>query len=192
MHDLGSATAALATLVKHIDDSQLAAPTPCSAYALGDLLDHVDGLALAFTVAARKESSGEGPPPPGDASRLAQDWRTRIPRRLEELATAWRDPAAWEGTTAAGGVEMDGATTALVATNEVVVHGWDIARASGQEFEPGDESVAAARAFVEMFSGPGTEAMRGEIFGPEVAAAEGATAMEQLVAMTGRDPRWTA
>lgn len=191
MHDLGPATSAVAKLVTNISDDQLTRRTPCSDYSLGDLLDHVDGLAHAFTLAARKESSAaDGPPQPGQASNLAEDWRTRIPQRLEALAEAWRDPAAWTGSTAAGGVEMDGATTAQVATNEVVVHGWDIARASGQQWEVDDESRDAARAFVAMFSGPGTEEMRQGLFGPEVESPSGATPLEQLVAMTGRDPHW--
>jgi hypothetical protein len=55
--DLGPAAQRLADLVARIDDSELGKPTPCPAYALGDLIDHVDGLALAFTGAARKRMS---------------------------------------------------------------------------------------------------------------------------------------
>ncbi|KQY55401.1 MULTISPECIES: TIGR03086 family metal-binding protein [unclassified Nocardioides] len=191
MHDLGNATSAMAAVVAGIRDDQLAVRTPCPAYALGDLLEHVDGLSLAFAMAARKElPTSAGAPPAGDVSRLAPDWRTRVPEQLEALAAAWREPDAWTGQTAAGGVELDGETAGLVATNEVVVHGWDLARASGQEFPIDDESVARARAFVAMFSGPGTEGMRGDAFGPEVAPPADASPLEELVAMSGRDPRW--
>ena len=52
--DLRPSSRQMATLVSGVDTSQLAAPTPCPAYTLGDLLDHVGGFALAFTGAATK------------------------------------------------------------------------------------------------------------------------------------------
>ncbi|WP_067437019.1 TIGR03086 family metal-binding protein [Nocardioides jensenii] len=191
MHDLGTATRAMAEVITGIRDDQLGAPTPCPAYTLGDLLEHVDGLTLAFAMAARKElPASDGPPPPGDATRLAGGWRTRIPEQLDALARAWRAPDAWTGDTAAGGVPMDGATCALVATNEVVVHGWDLAVATGQRLVVDAETVAPALAFVGFFSGPGTEEMRGDAFGPEVAPPSDASELERLVALSGRNPRW--
>jgi uncharacterized protein (TIGR03083 family) len=45
----------LADLVARVGDGELARPTPCPAYTLGDLIDHVGGLALAFTAAAKKD-----------------------------------------------------------------------------------------------------------------------------------------
>lgn len=192
MHDFETATSAVAGLVAGIDDTQLAARTPCEKYALADLLDHVDALAGAFAGAARKEELPDVPPPLGDGANLPPDWRTRIPQRLADLAGAWRDPSAWSGDTAAGGMAMDAQTAASVAINEVVVHGWDIAASTGQAFAVDDETVAAARAFVEQFSGPGSEEMRGDAFGPVVQAPAGASALEQLVALNGRDPRWRA
>ncbi len=67
--DLGPAARRLADLVAHVKDDDLGRPTPCPAYSLGDLIEHVGGVALAFTAAARKERSAyTDPPPPGDAS----------------------------------------------------------------------------------------------------------------------------
>ncbi len=94
-------------VVSGVSDDQLAGPTPCPRYTLGDLIDHVNGLSLAFAWAAAKSfPSGRSQAPSGDASRLDPDWRTRIPAQLTRLAEAWRDPAAWEGMTEAGGIEL--------------------------------------------------------------------------------------
>lgn len=95
-------TRVLAALVAGVREDQLSAPTPCAELSLGDLLDHLDGLSLAFTMAATKTAQGhdEGTGPSADASRLGRDWRTRIPQRLAALAHAWRDESAWTGTTA--------------------------------------------------------------------------------------------
>lgn len=90
--DLEPAARRMADLIRDVPDELLDAATPCPEYRLGDLVDHVGGLALAFTAAATKandDASAQGPS--GDASRLGDDWRTRIPRDLAALAEAWRD-----------------------------------------------------------------------------------------------------
>jgi uncharacterized protein (TIGR03086 family) len=128
----------------------------------------------------------------GHGERLGDGWRERIAGRLDDLAEAWRDPGAWTGTTAAGGVELSGEEAGQVAVNEVVTHGWDLAVSTGQEYAVDAESVAAATAFVGQFSGPGTQEMRGDAFGPEVAPPAGASALDRLIALNGRDPRWAS
>src|SRR5215218_3500236 len=81
--DLEPAARRLGDLVGGIPEELLDAPTPCPAYTVGDLVDHVAGTALAFRGAAVKDqgdATSHGPS--GDASRLGGDWRTRIPREL--------------------------------------------------------------------------------------------------------------
>ena len=90
----------------------------------------------------------------------ATDWRTRIPRDLAELANAWRDPNAWTGMTQAGGIDLPGEIAGLVALDEVVIHGWDVARATGQPFDPNPAVLEAVHGFVAQFSGPGQEESR--------------------------------
>jgi hypothetical protein len=60
MVDLEPATRRLASLVQGVRDDQLTAPTPCSESSLGDLIQHVDGLSLAFTAAAQKTALSGG------------------------------------------------------------------------------------------------------------------------------------
>lgn len=128
--DLGPAADALSELVAGVSDDQLELSTPCQATSLGALLDHVDGLALAFTCAARKEPlpPGVDPTPRADAASLLPGWRSRIPTRLAELVEAWRDPAAWEGMATVGGVDLRAAACGATGLDELVVHAWDIAR----------------------------------------------------------------
>ncbi|MET0325326.1 MAG: TIGR03086 family metal-binding protein [Ilumatobacteraceae bacterium] len=191
MIDLEPAARRLADLVAAVTDDQLAAPTVCPAYSLGDLVDHVDGLSQAFTAAATKElGDGEPQGPSGDASRLTPDFRVRIPGQLTALAEAWRDPQAWTGMTQAGGVDLPGEIAGLVALNELVVHGWDVATASGQAYQPDDETLRADEGFLAQFSGPGNEDSRGDLFGPEVAVPADAPLLDRLIGMAGRDPGW--
>src|SRR5215213_71216 len=107
MLDLGPATREVARLLDGVTEHHLTGPTPCPSYDVGALLDHLMGLSLAFTWAARKSTAVEGgstETAPGLATRehLDPDWRAVLPRRLEELAEAWRDPSAWDGMTEAG------------------------------------------------------------------------------------------
>src|SRR2546421_1143139 len=166
--DLEPAAQRLADLVGGVPDELLDAPTPCPAYTMGDLVEHIGGAASAFAGAAVKDTgdaTSQGPS--GDASRLSDDWRTRIPSDLAALADAWRDPDAWSGMTKAGGVDLPGEVAGLVAVDELVVHGWDIARASGQRYDCEAELVEAAAAFVRPMAESG-EAPREGLFGPPV------------------------
>ncbi|GAA2139913.1 TIGR03086 family metal-binding protein [Nocardioides koreensis] len=194
MHDLGPAAHEMTRLVTGVRDDQLSDPTPCPAYTLGDLLQHVRVLAEAFTVAARKEqpAAGSEPPPPGDASLLPADWRGEIGGWLDQLVDAWADPAAWSGTTWIAGFEAPAQAVGITATNELVTHGWDVARASGQQLTLDDAALAPSKEFVAMMSGPGSDQMRGDAFGPALPVPAGASLLDEVIAGNGRDPDWSA
>ena len=127
----------LTRLVNGVQDDQLDGPTPCSSYSLGDLLQHVRVLAEAFTVSGRKEQppGGSQPPPLGDAFAARPPSGVEGDRRLGSASSqqTWADPAAWEGTAWIAGFEAPADAVGITAANEMVAHGWDVARASGQE-----------------------------------------------------------
>jgi uncharacterized protein (TIGR03086 family) len=192
MVELGPAAQRMADLIQGLPDELLGGPTPCPDYTLGDLVDHVSGFTLAFTAAATKDLGGMTPQKAsGDASRLGHDWRTRIPHDLAALADAWRDPAAWSGMTKAGGIDLPGELAGIIALDELVVHGWDVARASGQAFDQDRESLEAVHGFVKQFSGAGQEAAREGLFGPEVPVPDEAPLLDRIIGLTGRDPGWS-
>jgi uncharacterized protein (TIGR03086 family) len=192
MLDLRPSAHRLAALVRNVTDDQLAAPTPCPEYSVGDLLDHIGGLAQAFTWAATKESLDMPEmQASGDASRLGDDWRKRIPAAVEALGDAWQDPVAWTGMTKAGPVEMPGEIGGLVALDEIVIHGWDLAKATGQPFSVDEPALEAVHGFAAMFSGPGTEDQRTGAFGPERPVAPDAPLLDRVLGMLGRDPAWS-
>jgi uncharacterized protein (TIGR03086 family) len=192
MIDIEPATHALAKVVDGVRDDQLMAGTPCADMPVATLLDHVDGLALAFTQAADKSvAPGGGPPPQASAANLTTDWRTRIPHRLAALAGAWRNDDAWSGMTYAGPIEMPAEIAAYVAIDEVVVHGWDLAVATGQDYDVDDTLVEAALGFVAPQVEQNPNGTPG-LFRPRVDVPEGAPLLHRLIGATGRDPRWRA
>src|SRR5262245_30846402 len=114
--DLQPATDAVAALVADVRDDQLNATTPCPAYSVADLVEHIGGLSVAFAEAARKSPPvGGSRQPAPDGSRLEPGWRERVVADLDTLAESWRDPAAYEGHTEAGGVQLTGAEAGIVA-----------------------------------------------------------------------------
>ena len=188
--DLEPATRRMAALIEDVPNVPLDRPTPCPAYALGDLPDHIGGLALAFTAAARKDSGGLGDQAPsGDTSRLGDDWRTRIPRDLQGLSEAWRDATAWTGMTRAGGVDVPGEIAGVVALDELVVHGWDLARATGQAYDCDPSTLEVVLGFVGQFADQ-PEARQG-LFGPVVEVPPTAPLLDRVIGLTGRDPAWS-
>ena len=151
----------MAALVAGVRDDQLGDPTPCPAYTVGDLLDHIGGFPIAFTAAARKERlAAAAASPRADGANLDDGFRERIGRDLAELADAWRDPAAYSGMTQAGPVDLPGEVAALVALDEVVVHGWDLDKATGQAYDPGEAAALAALQFAQSFEPPPTPMCR--------------------------------
>jgi uncharacterized protein (TIGR03086 family) len=187
--DLMPAATTVGLLVQEVPDDRLGDPTPCPDYTVGDLVEHIGGLALAFTAAAQKDLGAfTNSAPQPDAARLAPDWRTRIPAALTALAAAWREPEAWTGMTRAGGVDLPGEVGGLVALDEIVLHGWDLAVATGQGFQVEPDLLTAVHGFVASFD-PDPDAQN-RLFGPIVEVPEDAPLLDRVLGLAGRDPAW--
>ena len=143
-------------------------------------------LRIAFTAAARKDFGPLTDTPPTDGAQLDADWRTAYPARLAELARAWQDPAAWEGMSRAGGVDFPGEVGGSIALAEVVLHGWDVARAAGVSYDADAATTKALLEYLAQFDPSGTPGM----FGPAKPVADDAPAFDRILAMSGRDPGW--
>ncbi|CAL9619374.1 TIGR03086 family metal-binding protein [Streptomyces sp. NPDC057362] len=188
--DLGPQTRILARLADGVREDRLADPTPCPDLAVRHLLGHLTGLAVAFRDAARKDL---GPTtdtsPEASVPDVGPGWREELAKVLGELADAWREPDAWTGMTRAGGIDLPGAVAGAVVADELVIHGWDLARATGQEYTP---DPAALRAAYGLLAAAADESDRDQgMFGPVVAVPADAPLLERAVGLSGRDPGWT-
>lgn len=192
-YDFAPTTTALGALVRGVRPDQLVLATPCPGYAVADLLDHIGGLSLAFSHAARKQPMPGPGDPSGDGTRLPDGWRELFSARLDDLARAWADPSAYAGTTMAGPIELPATEAALVALDEVTVHAWDLAAATGQRYDADPAAVALSHAFATSFEPPPDAPTDGPaLFGPPVVVPADAPALHRLLGATGRDPRWTS
>jgi uncharacterized protein (TIGR03086 family) len=162
-------------LVGTLDDSQLDAPTPCAEFAVRDVLGHMIGGATMFAAAFR----GNEPPavPEGDVIAV-------FPVAMGELGAAIHSEGAMERTVQAPFGAVPGDSFARFVALDGLVHGWDIATATGQAYDPPEDLVAEIDAFARQAIAPG---MRdGDTFAAEVTPPAGSSTLVRLVAFTGR------
>lgn len=170
----------LGQVASGIRPADLDSPTPCANFTVRGVLGHMIGGATQFAAGFR----GESPPDvPADVAE-GPDVVARAGNALAGLMGAIRSPGALERTVAAPFGEMPGDAFARFVVLDGLVHGWDLATATGQTYEPSDTLVAEVDAFARQAIAP---AMRdGDTFANAVEAPESATPIECLAAFTGR------
>ncbi|MCU1683688.1 MAG: hypothetical protein JWQ81_4427 [Amycolatopsis sp.] len=171
--DLKPACRRMIDVLAGVADGQLTDPTPCAEYTVRELIDHINLVSQGFAAVARKED----PAPAKEWDNLAQ--------HVQALGEAWDDPAAWQGMTDAGGSELPNRLWGRIAFTEMVVHGWDLAKATGQPFDLPDETVRACLDHVTEFV---PNAPVPELWGPVVEVTAAASLLDRVVAITGRTP----
>jgi uncharacterized protein (TIGR03086 family) len=72
---------------------------------------------------------------------------------------------------------------------EYLVHGWDLARATGQPWQPAEAATTAALEFAPGMLTPDYQG-EGKAFGPRIEVPPNASAFDQLLGLSGRDPAW--
>ncbi|MFB7500732.1 TIGR03086 family metal-binding protein [Streptomyces sp. NPDC056161] len=185
---LTAAAAELARLIKGVDEAQFPLLTPGADQTVQGLLNHI----VAWSPVV--EAIGAGMPlapgrPDESISYLPGDWRGRLLASLDRISESWYSDATWEGRTELGFANVPTVVIGEKTIIEYVVHGWDLAKATGQELIVAPEVAAttlrAVRATAE-------ESRRAGMFGPDVAVPESAGALAQALGASGRNPGWTA
>lgn len=190
MIDMTSACKNTANVLNAVEDDQLDARTPCEKLSVRELVAHVGGLGVAFAAAGHKDLGELTDAPPGDGGyHLDDDWRIRYPVNLAGLAEAWSDSGAWDGMTRVGGVDVPGQVCGMIGLTEVVIHGWDVAVATGQGYEVDTEVAEAVLQHLSAFAADGP--VKG-LFDRAVEISGDATSFERALALSGRDLGWRA
>lgn len=165
-------------LVSGLDDAQLSSPTPCAGFSVQGVLEHMIGGARQFSAAFRGAVAAE--------SALPDDLVAAFPAAMDELEAAISSPGALERTIAAPFGEVSGDTFARFVAMDGLVHGWDLATATGRSYEPPADVVAAVDGFARQAL---TDDLRdGDTFAAAVEPTAAASAMDRLAAFTGRRP----
>ncbi len=164
----------LADVVGRITPDQLDEPTPCTEFTVRGVLEHMVGGATMFTAAFR----GVEPGTPDTSDVLGG-----FGPALSGLAEAIHGPGALERTIQAPFGEVPGQTFARFVVLDGLVHGWDLATATGQSYEPPDALVSEVESFAQEVLAPMRD---GVTFAEPIATPASATPIERLAAFTGR------
>jgi uncharacterized protein (TIGR03086 family) len=165
---------ALGGVVGNISPEQLDNSTPCDAYTVRGVLEHMISGATAFAAAFRGVEPSEAD---------TTDVLATFGPALNDLASAIASEGALERKVQAPFGEVPGDTFARFVVLDGLVHGWDLATATGQRYEPSDELVTA----VQDFARDAVPSLRdGMTFADETATGATASPIEKLAAFTGR------
>jgi uncharacterized protein (TIGR03086 family) len=154
--------------VDKLDDA-----TPCDDWDVRTLMNHMLETQRYFVASARGENAA--PPSPQPPELLGDDPIAAFQRARDDTLTTF----AQEGV-----IEKTGPSLGI-AFSDTLLHGWDLARATGQ-----DSTMPAglAEAAYGMIHGRFTEEQRKGVFNPELPVGPTASPQQQLLAYTGREP----
>jgi uncharacterized protein (TIGR03086 family) len=184
---VAGAAAPTVEVVRGIAPDHLDAPTPCTEFDVRALINHLLCWGPSLVGAARKE--GVAPPAEGGQDLAGSDWAARLEAQTDEIVASWSDPGAWDGMTRMGSpTPMPAAMIGGMVLGELVVHGWDLARATRQHPRWSDEVLAFTYDTVHMTADQGRQM---GVYGPEVPVPATAPPLDRILGLTGRDPSWT-
>jgi uncharacterized protein (TIGR03086 family) len=161
-------------VLRRLTEDDLSRPTPCAEYVVAGVGQHVvRSMVLLASVAGQQIDEPA-------AGRLED----RVTVTAEAALAAWRRRGLG-GTVAVGRSSLPASLAVEIIPLELLVHGWDIARATGDDIDVPPEVagyvLGRARELI-------TEDKRGRSFAAEVPAGPRATVLGQLIAFTGRVP----
>jgi len=152
---------------------KLDATTPCDEWNVRTLMNHMLDTQKYFVGSARGEDVS--PPSHNPPELMGKDPKADFERaRQETLSTFGKD----------GVIEKTGPSLGI-AFSDQLLHGWDLARATGQDATMPSGLPEAA---YQIIHGKFTDEQRKGVFKPEVRVAPTASAQDRLLAYTGRDP----
>lgn len=167
-------------LVDRIDPADLQNPTPCTNFTVHDVLDHMIVLGGSFAHLFRGDQPPEQSAPVTEGRVPAPEFR----KAMDELFDAVRSDGALERTVVSPVGEMPGETFARLVAFDGLVHGWDIARATGLTYDLPPDVVDAVDTFARVALSD--DLRDGDTFKEETTPPADATAIERLAAFSGR------
>ncbi|MCR6481473.1 TIGR03086 family metal-binding protein [Amycolatopsis sp. OK19-0408] len=167
--------------------TDLSAPTPCSGYDVRGLLNHLLYWGPWLAAAGRREDPPSPAATEADAGLVGDDWLAALEKQTETLVDVFGTPSAWAGETTLGTARMPASVVGDMVLGEFVLHGWDLARASGQELRcPPETATAVFESAVAM----GEQARSMGVYGPAVDVSGEALPLQRALGAAGRDPAW--
>lgn len=179
---LEAALANTTRLVTGIGDDQWGQSTPCGQWDVRQLVTHTAGVMANFMNGAADK------PPAGDPNDfdLGNDPGATLAGLSAENVAAWRTRGELDSVVTLGENEFPGMVGISINMLDAYVHGWDIAKATGQDAELDADLCGNLLAFAQQII-PATP-REGDNFHAVVETPDGARVQDQLLAYLGRQP----
>lgn len=170
-------------VIGKIEPGQYDLPTPCSEWSVGQVINHMIGALVMFGDVA---AHGEADPGLFAGDLVGDDAAASLRAAGDQALAGWSVEGKMDGMANLPFGEFPAAFALQLPAMDMLVHSWDLARATGQQVRWNADLVADTLAFSEgTFTTP---EFRGDDFSPPVAVAEGADDLSKLVAFLGRTP----
>ena len=180
---LEQAFASTRSVLANVKPDQLDAPTPCQSWDVRTLVNHIVGGAYFFAEAVNTGTGGGGE----ETDYTTGDLVAAYEGGIKETVSAFNAPGAQEKMLTLPFGQMPGAAFMGIATTDAFVHGWDLARATGQSTDLAPELATQLLANARMFIQPAFRGDDGVMpFGAEQEAPAHATEADKLAAFLGR------
>jgi uncharacterized protein (TIGR03086 family) len=166
-------------IVDGVGADQLGDPTPCSEWNVRMVMNHVVSGNLFFVHLATGS-----PPPDRGADHLGEHPMTVFRDSVRAVSTAFDADGFLDRAIAAPFGEAPGHRLVDMRRNELTVHAWDLARATGQSTDFDRELIAACLA--SYAASPALNDRASAPFNVEQPAPPGATDADRLAAFLGR------
>jgi uncharacterized protein (TIGR03086 family) len=170
-------------LVHATSAAQLNNATPCQEWEVRDLLNHIVGGGYMFAACLRGESIDPSAAP---ADLLGDDHAAAFDAAIGAFSSALAETADLSAPVTLPFGTMPADVALRVAAADLLVHSWDLARATDQCFDPSVGFVASAEPFFHQFLQP--ELRDAGLFAGAIEAPADASPIERLVAFAGRRP----
>lgn len=188
---MGRAAEAAVGVVRGIGPEQLGLPTPCQGLDVRALANHMVFWSVAQGYPAGLKQSAEeraGGVEEGHDFTAEPGWAEEYAARAAATGRVWGEQEAWDGEASLTGAgTMPAAFVGGIVFGEWLLHGWDLAAATGQKLDVDDEVAAA---LYENVAGKAEMARKHKVFGPEVPVPPTASAFDRALGLAGRDPSW--
>jgi uncharacterized protein (TIGR03086 family) len=172
----------LQQLMDGVKPDQWDNPTACAKWTVRDLVAHLVGGGMMFAASFRGETApggGEGE----TADVLGDDPAAAFRRVIAEFQASADAPGAMEHDVTLPFATLPAQVALDIAKFDLLVHAWDLSRATAQPFDPPADVIANARATAEAIVGG---LRNGDTFGDAIKAPANATPIDELAAFCGR------
>jgi uncharacterized protein (TIGR03086 family) len=163
---------------------QFSDPTPCSDWDVETLLNHIIGGCLTFAAGAE----GRRVDAMGEPRLTGQDHVTAYENAARAALAGFRTPGALERDFTLPWGDSPGSAALGLALADAAVHGWDLARATGQDATIDDDIAEALYAMTTQMMEPTGRFPRMTAFKEPIEVGDDATPAEKLLAYLGREP----